>query len=156
MTAEMSLTDTQIQFAAEFVTLIVAASGIAIAVLRPPGVRPAGGVLGSIPYREMSSAAALAVVGFVIAGAAAFAHGSLIVTGDPHDALGIARIASGVALIPLAAAWGGGSRLRILLVIAILCWIAAGATEVVKKAKLTLMSAHFVEPAVADCWASKA
>lgn len=125
----MSLTDTQIQFAAEFVTLIVAASGIAIAVLRPPGVRPAGIVIGSIPYREMSSAAALAVLGFLIAGAAAFAHGSLIVTGDPEGALGVARIASGIALIPLAFAWGGGVRLRILLVLALLCWIAAGVTE---------------------------
>ncbi|HEX4864842.1 MAG TPA: hypothetical protein VFV02_12260 [Acidimicrobiales bacterium] len=125
----MSLTDTQIQFAAEFITLIVAASGIAIAVLRPPGVRPVGALVGSIPYREMSSAAALAVLGFLIAGAAAFAHGSLIVTGDPDGALGLARIASAAALIPLAAAWGGGIRLRTLLVVAILCWSAAGITE---------------------------
>ena len=124
----MSLTDTQIQFAAEFITLIVAASGIAIAVLRPPGVRPAG-LGGSFAYREMSSAAALAVLGFLIAGAAAFAHGSLIVTGDPDGALGVARIASAVAIIPLAAAWGGGVRLRLLLVVAILCWTAAGVTE---------------------------
>ena len=127
----MSLTDTQIQFAAEFVTLIVAASGIAIAVLRPPGVRPAGIVVGSIASREISGASALAVLGFLIAGAAAFAHGSLIVTGDPHGALGVARIASGAALIPMAVAWGGGVRLRVLLVTAILCWIAAGIAEIV-------------------------
>jgi PAS domain S-box-containing protein len=131
----MSLTDTQIQFAAEFVTLIVAASGIAIAVLRPPGVRPVGVGVGSIPYREMSSAAALAVLGFLIAGAAAFAHGSLIVTGDPEGALGLARIASGVALVPLALAWGGGNRLRIPLLVALLCWIAAGITELTDVSK---------------------
>lgn len=125
----MSLTDTQIQFAAEFITLIVAASGIAIAVLRPPGVRPAGALGGTIAYREMSSASALAVLGFLIAGAAAFSHGSLIVAGDPDGALGIARIASAAALVPLAAAWGGGFRLRALLVVAILCWVAAGITE---------------------------
>ncbi|HUE59568.1 MAG TPA: ATP-binding protein, partial [Acidimicrobiales bacterium] len=76
-------------------------------------------------------AAALAALGFLIAGAAAFAHGSLIVTGDPHKVLGIARIVSGAALIPMAVAWGGGFRLRLLLIAAILCWIAAGITEIV-------------------------
>lgn len=126
---QMSLTDTQIQFAAEFITLIVAASGIALAVLRPPGVRPVFSVITAGSYREISAAGSLAVLGFVIAGAAAFAHGSLLVTGDPDGALGIARICSGVALVPSAFVWSASRRQRILLVVAAVCWTAAGVTE---------------------------
>lgn len=125
----MSLTDTQIQFAAEFITLIVAASGIALAVLRPPGVRPVFSVMTAGSYREISAAGAVAVLGFVIAGAAAFAHGSLIVTGDPDGALGVARICSGAALLPSAFVWSASRWHRILLVVAALSWAAAGVTE---------------------------
>lgn len=125
----MSLTDTQIQFAAEFITLIVAASGIALAVLRPPGVRPVFSVMTAGSYREISAAGALAVLGFVVAGAAAFAHGSLIVTGDPDGALGLARICSGVALLPSALVWSASRWHRLLLIVASICWVAAGVTE---------------------------
>ena len=125
----MSLTDTQIQFAAEFITLIVAASGIALAVLRPPGIRPVFSVITAGSYREISAVGSLAVLGFVIAGAAAFAHGSLIVTGDPHGALGIARICSGAALLPSAVVWSASPKQRVLLLVAAVCWAAAGVTE---------------------------
>jgi PAS domain S-box-containing protein len=125
----MSLTDTQIQFAAEFITLIVAASGIALAVLRPPGVRPAFSVMTAGSYREISAAGAVAVLGFVIAGAAAFVHGSLIVTGDPDGALGAARICSGAALFPSAMVWSANRWHRTLLLVAALCWAAAGLAE---------------------------
>ena len=125
----MSLTDTQIQFAAEFITLIVAASGIALAVLRPPGIRPVFSVTTAGSYREISAVGSLAVLGFVIAGAAAFAHGSLIVTGDPHGALGVARICSGAALLPSAVVWSASPKQRVLLLVAAVCWAAAGITE---------------------------
>ena len=125
----MSLTDTQIQFAAEFITLIVAASGIALAVLRPPGVRPAFSVISEGTYREISAAGAVAVLGFLIAGAAAFVHGSLIVTGDPEGALGIARICSGAALLPSALVWSASRFQRSLLVTASVFWAAAGVAE---------------------------
>ncbi|MGH9056824.1 MAG: hypothetical protein ACRDYY_13345, partial [Acidimicrobiales bacterium] len=93
----MSSADAQVQFAGEFVTLMVAAAGLALVSLWPrDSTRLA-------PLRPGRAGRVGAGCGFALAGAAAFAHGSLIVGGDPGGSLGAARLAA--AALVIAAAW---------------------------------------------------
>jgi PAS domain S-box-containing protein len=121
----MSLRDAQIQFAAEFLTLMVAAGGLALTVLRPPDPRRrrAAGPGGT------PAASALAALGFIIAAAAAFLHGSLIVTSDHDGLLGMARVVSAAALLPSVPAWPRRRGGRAALVVGLAGWVAAGVTE---------------------------
>lgn len=133
----MSLTQARVEFAAEFVTLVVVVSALALLVLRPAGaasgrsIGPASNQLG-LTLRSLVSAVALVVIG-----AACFAHGSLLVTGDPLRWVGAGRLAAG--LIALAAfPYPGGPRTGrppiggVLLRLGFLCWAAAGAVELGK------------------------
>ena len=131
----MSLTQAQLQFAAEFVTLVVTASALALLLLRPPprrfdlperegGRRPTGLVI-----QALLSGLALAV----LAGAA-FVHGSLIVGDQQVQWLGLGRVAAGAVLL-LAFPYPGGPRTGrapvggYLLRTGFLCWLVAGAVE---------------------------
>lgn len=117
----MSLTDAQIQFAADFLTLVVSAALLAVALLRPPSRarRPVATLLRVI-----------AAAGLLTVGAMAFLHGSLLVTGHSVKALGAARLAGAAVLLPVLPAWWAGRRLGSTSVaLALLAWVAAGVVE---------------------------
>jgi PAS domain S-box-containing protein len=131
----MSLTEAQVQFAAEFVTLVVAASALALVILRPvarrdhdPGasVQPAGTGLLAV----VAAAASL-----VVLAAAAFAHGSLLVSGPNVRWLGLGRLAGAVALFgsfpnPAGRRVARSRSAGVLLGLGSIVWAAAGASEV--------------------------
>ena len=121
----MSLRNAQIQFAAEFLTLMVAAGGLALTVLRPPDPRRRRGAgPGGTPV-----ARALAALGFVIAAAAAFVHGSLIVTSDRGALLGVGRVVSAAMLLPSVVGWPRRRGGRTAFVAGLAGWSAAGVAE---------------------------
>jgi len=123
----MSSTSDQIQFAAEFVTLMVAAAGLALATLRSDP----GRISSRRPASRMLAAAA-----FLIAGTAAFLRGSLIVTHNPWGALSVARLVAAAALAASAPGWSGGRRSGLLLRAGALGWAAAAVAELVQAASL--------------------
>lgn len=89
----MSSTASQLQFSAELVTLLTAASGLVLVGLRADltgEARWARAALGS---------------GFVAIGAAAFVHGSLLSPGDPYGSLTLVRLAGDGAVAAGALRW---------------------------------------------------
>lgn len=130
----MSLTEAQVQFAAEFVTLVVTASALALLVLRPPE-RSSGsaGPLVALPARPLVPTA-LAVSSLLVLGAASFVHGSLLVSGRSVEWVGLGRLAAAGVLI-VAFPYPGGPRAGrtpiggILLRLGFLAWVVAGAAE---------------------------
>ncbi len=109
----MSLTDAQLQFAAEFVTLVVAASALALVILRPPASR----------WRVVAVAGLLAIA------TPAFLHGSLIATGADARALGTARAVGAAVSVLVLPRWWQGLRSGWFLRAGLLIWAAAGAAE---------------------------
>ena len=105
----MSASSAQLQFAAEFVLFLAAASGLAVVVLR-------GNLLNSRPPGR----AALAL-GFTALMAASFLHGSQLVD-DGGAAVIIGLRSAGVAalLIGLARGWLGGLFARLILLLSVL------------------------------------
>lgn len=132
----MSLTAARVEFAAEFVTLVVAASALALLVLRPPTIRE--------EVRRPAQTAQLLLAGFalVVLGAASFAHGSVLVSGSGVRWIGVGRLAAGAVAL-LAFPYPGGPRSGrtpiggVLLRVGFLCWSAAGAVEFARGSEYT-------------------
>ncbi len=132
----MSLTAAQVQFAAEFITLVVTAAALALLVLRPPE-RSSGGAGPRPPavHRPLVPTM-LAAVALLVLGAASFVHGSLLVSGHPVQWVGLGRVAAAGVLI-LAFPYPGGPRAGrtpiggVLLRLGFLSWLVAGAAEMV-------------------------
>ena len=130
----MSLTEAQLQFAAEFVTIMVTVSALALLLLRPEPRRfevvDGQGVWSGTPVVQ-GVVAGLALA--ALAGAA-FVHGSLIVTGQHVEWIGLGRAAS-AALVLVSFPYPGPRRSGrpsvggILLRLGFLCWLAAGLVE---------------------------
>jgi len=118
----MSLTDAQIQFAAEFVALMVVASVLALAVLRPPASR----------WRLA------AVVGLLAIATPAFLHGSLLATGGTARWLGLARAAGASVSLLVLPRWWAGLRSGLFLKAGLLVWVAAGIAEALRSNSLLL------------------
>ncbi|HEY3810731.1 MAG TPA: HAMP domain-containing protein, partial [Acidimicrobiales bacterium] len=116
----MTSTHAQVQFAAEFVTLMVAASGLALAVLRSEPNRGA---------RRRPGIRLLVAVGCLITGTAAFLHGSLLVSESPPVALSVARLVGAALLGFWVLAWPGGRGSGLLLRGGVGCWAAAAVAE---------------------------
>jgi PAS domain S-box-containing protein len=122
----MSLTEAQIQFAAEFVTVMVSVSALALISLRPPERTDHVAFL-----RAWCGLALLAIA------AASFVRGSLLVTGSSTRWLGLATLAGAVMLMPALRLWWPAHPGRLvtgrrLLASGLLAWAAAGAAELVK------------------------
>ena len=99
----MSAAAAQFQFAAEFVTFLVAAAGVALVLLR-------GELLARAP-----GARVLLGVGFASLGASAFLHGSRVVE-ESDDPVVLVLRAGGVAGIALGSlAWSAGATARLFL-----------------------------------------
>jgi PAS domain S-box-containing protein len=99
----MSASAAQFQFAAEFVTFLVAAAGVALVLLR-------GELLARVPGGR-----ALLGLGFTALGASAFLHGSRVVE-DSDDPVVLALRAGGVVGITLGSlAWSAGATARLFL-----------------------------------------
>jgi PAS domain S-box-containing protein len=115
----MSTAVAQIQFAAEFVTFLVAAAGLALVVLR-----------NELTTRRPPERLALAL-GFLATGAAAFGHGSLLLKGDLDGVVVGLRIAGIVGLgIGSIWWWRGGRVARRMLWLGLVVYAAAVAFEV--------------------------
>ncbi|HET6965711.1 MAG TPA: PAS domain-containing sensor histidine kinase [Acidimicrobiales bacterium] len=130
----MSLTQAQLQFAAEFVTLVVTASALALLLLRPQPrrleVAERDRFLGGIPVLQWL----LSVVALAALAGASFAHGSQIVTGQDLQWIGFGRVVA-AAVVLLAFPYPGGPRTGrtpvggLLLRLGFLSWLVAGAVE---------------------------
>ena len=113
----MSASAAQFQFAAEFVTFLAAAAGVAIVLLR-----------GELVARALGSRAILGV-GFLALGIAAFLHGSRLIE-DGDEPVLLALRGAGVAAVALgSAAWSGGVTSRRLLWAGLLATAAAVVAE---------------------------
>src|SRR5207248_5238858 len=89
---DVSTAAAQLRFAAEFAIFLAAGAGLSLALLRPALVV------------DHAPARALVAGGFVALAAAAFLHGSLVVTGDRDVTLLILR-AAGVAAVVAGSRW---------------------------------------------------
>ncbi|MGI8493677.1 MAG: hypothetical protein ACR2NJ_13190, partial [Acidimicrobiales bacterium] len=94
----MSDAAAQALFVAEFVTMLVAASGVALTATGPEVTGPARWARWAL------------LGGFVATGAAAFVHGARLFTPDPSVELGGARMAGGAALLLGSARWAVHAR----------------------------------------------
>jgi PAS domain S-box-containing protein len=114
----MSASAAQFQFAAEFVTFLAAAAGLALVLLR-----------GELVARVLGARGALGV-GFLALGAAAFLHGSRVVE-EGDDPVLLTLRGAGVAAVALGSlSWNGGPTSRRLLWAGLLATGAAVAAEV--------------------------
>lgn len=131
----MSLTAAQVQFAAEFITLVVTAAALALLVLRPPE-RSSGGAASRPGMHRPLAPTLLAAAALVVLGAASFVHGSLLVSGHSVEWVGLGRVAAAGVLI-LTFPYPGGPRAGrtpiggLLLRLGFLSWLVAGAAEMV-------------------------
>jgi PAS domain S-box-containing protein len=119
----MSSTLAQFQFAAEFVTLMVAAAGLALAVLRPDASRASG----RRSLHRWSSG-----LGFLTAGTVAFLHGSLLVTGDPGGGFAIARLVAAGLLVVSVSGWAASPGSRWAYGLGVAVWAAAAVAELLQ------------------------
>jgi PAS domain S-box-containing protein len=101
---EMLSTTAQVQFAAEFIGMLVGAAGLTLVALRP---ELAGRTRAARP---------LLAAGFLVLGAVAFGRGSLLVSGAP-GALGGLRLAGVVLLVAGTFGWSAGPRSRDVLLV---------------------------------------
>ena len=130
----MPLVRAQLQFASEFVTLVVTASALALLLLRPQPRRFA--VFGDGPDLSPGRVALAFLSGIALAAlaGAAFAHGSVLVQG--HDAvwLGFGRVVASLVLLlafpyPRENRNGEGAIGGVLLRIGFMAWLGAGVAE---------------------------
>ncbi|HWE54891.1 MAG TPA: ATP-binding protein [Acidimicrobiales bacterium] len=125
----MSLTEARLDFAAEFITLVVTASALALLILRPP--RREGAALVA---RTALAQAALSGLALVALGGASFLHGSLIVAGQHVEWVGLTRmIAAATVLVAFpypGGLWAGRPPIGGLVMRAgFLLWMGAGIVE---------------------------
>ena len=99
----MSASAAQFQFAAEFVTFLVAAAGLALVLLRAELLS------------EPGSSRAVVALGLLSMGSGAFLHGSRLVT--PADSAGLGALAAAAVVLMAAGSlrWRGEEAARILL-----------------------------------------
>jgi PAS domain S-box-containing protein len=123
----MSTASAQVQFAIEFLCLAVSAAGLALVLLGyvPGRVRTGLGGLGPATVASRS----LSLVGFVVAGASAFAQGSLVVSGDPHDLLAAGRLVAAAAVAGSVPGWRVGTAKSLLLWVGAAGWAGAGVVQ---------------------------
>ncbi len=133
----MSLTAAQVQFAAEFITLVVTAAALALLVLRPPESSSGHASPRPSAARRPPGSTLLAAVALVVLGAASFVHGSLLVSGHPVVWVGLGRVAAAAAVL-LIFPYPGGPRAGrtpiggLLLRFGFLSWLVAGAAEMAR------------------------
>jgi PAS domain S-box-containing protein len=132
----MSLVQAQLQFASEFVTLVVTVSALALLLLRPQPRRFA--IFGDGPDLSAGRLALAFVSGLALAAlaGAAFAHGSVLVSGHNVIWLGFGRMAASVLLLlafpyPRETRSGDGPVGGLLLRVGFIAWMAAGLAELV-------------------------
>jgi two-component system sensor histidine kinase VicK len=129
----MPLRQAQLQFAAEFVTLVVTASALALLVLRPLPRRFEGGEEGRWSLLRIVRAALAGAALAALAGAA-FVHGSLLVSGQAVEWIGVVRVVA-AAVVLISFPYPGGPRTGrppiggVLLRLGFLSWLAAGALQ---------------------------
>ncbi|MDQ2728677.1 MAG: ATP-binding protein [Actinomycetota bacterium] len=114
----MSSATAQVSFAAELITMLVAASGLVLAARRSAMVertRNSRGLLG---------------VGFVVLGVGAFLHGSLILAAQPGTGLALSRLAAVAFLLAGSLRWQAGPRPRACLFAGLGLVTAAAVVEV--------------------------
>jgi hypothetical protein len=118
----MSLVEAQVQFAAEFVTLVATAAALALVLLRSPGRSQSD---------RSNPATLIAFAGLALAAlaAAAFLHGSLLVTGRRVEWIGLARLLAAGFLIATFPYQGRRRAGPVLLIAGSILWMAAGAAE---------------------------
>ena len=130
----MPLAQAQLQFASEFVTLVVTASALALLLLRPqprrfaifgdgPDLSP-----GRIVLAFLSGTALAALAG------AAFVHGSVLVKGHNVVWLGFGRVVASVLVLlafpyPRESRNGDGTVGGLLLRVGFISWLIAGVAE---------------------------
>lgn len=110
----------RIQFAAEFVTFLVAAAGLALVVLRNE-------LTTNRPPERLSLA-----IGFLATGVAAFGHGSLLLH-DSTEGIVIGLRVAGIVGLGIGSIWWwrGGPIARRLLMVGLVLWMIAVVVEVV-------------------------
>ena len=115
----MTTAAAQIQFAAEFVTFLVAAAGLALVVLR-----------NDLTTNRPAERLALAI-GFLATGCAAFGHGSLLLKGDSTGVVVGLRIA-GIAGLAVGSIWWwrGGAVARRLMWLGLVVMVGAVAFQI--------------------------
>lgn len=114
----MSPTTALVSFAAELVTMLVAASGLVL-------------VTRSSEMADRSRVArGLLAGGFVVLGVGAFLHGSLIIGGDPGIGLAASRLVAVAAVLAGALRWPLRRILRCLLVAGLVLIAAASVAEI--------------------------
>jgi PAS domain S-box-containing protein len=123
----MASTHAQIQFSAEFLTLMVAAAGLALTALRPNSSRDA---------KRRPASRVLAGAAFLVAGTVAFLHGSLIVTQNPSGSLSVARLVAAAGLAAAAPGWAVGRRRGLVLGVGVLGWAGAAIAELFQASSL--------------------
>lgn len=129
----MSLTESQLQFAAEFIALVVSSSLLALIILRPD-LQPTSVRSGRRRLRLTRTRSGLAALALSATGGAAFVHGSLLINGSDVRWIGAGRAAA-AALLALAFPYLGAlgvSRGRLggaLMQAGFMAWLAAGAVE---------------------------
>ncbi|MHB1536496.1 MAG: sensor histidine kinase [Acidimicrobiales bacterium] len=113
----MPSTSAQIQFVAEFITLLVAAAGMALALLRAGAFRPP------------RWGPAVLAGGFSAIGAAAFIHGSLLVSGDAGGAVPALRIIGALLVVLVSLRWSVEARTTGLLQAGLAILVIAAVVE---------------------------
>lgn len=119
----MSLTEAQVQFAAEFVTLVVTVAALALVIARP-GMRNYGRPGDIERWGWIPASFAL-----VVLGGASFARGSLLVTGRPVEWLGLARLVAAGLLFAVFPYQGRKRAAPALTAAGCVLWMAAGTVE---------------------------
>ncbi|MDE3206010.1 MAG: HAMP domain-containing protein [Acidobacteriota bacterium] len=135
----MSLTESQLLFASEFLTLVVTASFLTLVALRAgsdlvTAATAAAPVTGSRPRPPFAGRRGLVEVALVVLGGAAFVHGSLLVTGAQVRWVGAARLAAAATIAlalphPLVLGEGRRSPVGLLGQAATAAFAGAGAVE---------------------------
>lgn len=115
----MTSATAQVSFAAELITMLVAASGLVLAARRS-----------SMVERTHSSRSLLGV-GFVILGVGAFLHGSLILAAQPGTGLALSRLVAVAFLLAGSLRWPVGIRPRACLLAGLALVTVAAAVEVI-------------------------
>ncbi|MDQ2724423.1 MAG: ATP-binding protein [Actinomycetota bacterium] len=114
----MSSATAQVSFAAELITMLVAASGLVLAARQS-----------SMLERTRTSLGLLGV-GFVVLGVGAFLHGSLILSAQPGTGLALSRLVAVAFMLAGSLRWQAGIRPRVCLLAGLGLVTAAALVEV--------------------------